>query len=174
MNYIDFIILIAVVVGIVQGAFKGFVHEIASLAAFVFGIWGAVLFSGAMETYLCHRWGLNNPHIQSIAFFITFLIIVVAVQLLGILIDTVVKASSMGVVNRVLGAVFGLIRALVVMGVIVLFVERIHQKFTIVPKDDIQNSTFYQPLVKGALVVMPFLSDFYNQVVQKDDGTEEN
>jgi membrane protein required for colicin V production len=173
MNYVDVIILVSVLIGAVHGAFKGFVHEVASLAAFVLGIWGAVLFSDAMETYLCHRWGLNNPYIDSIAFMFTFFIIVVAVHLLGKLIDTMVKAASLDALNRALGGLFGAIRSLLLMGVVLLFIERIHEKFTIVPKQHVQESRFYQPLVKGSLYVMPFLSDFYHKVVQKEDATEE-
>lgn len=173
MNYIDVIILVLVMIGAVHGAFNGFIHELASLAAFIFGIWGAVLFSDAMETYLCHRWGLNNPYIDSIAFMVTFFIIVVAVHLLGKLIDTMVKAASLGMLNRALGGLFGLIRSLLVVGVVLLFIERIHEKFTIVPKQHVQESRFYQPLVKGSMYVMPFLSNFYHKVVEKDESPEE-
>lgn len=160
-------------IGVVHGAFKGFIHEVASLAAFVLGIWGAVLFSDAMETYLCHRWGLNNPYIDSIAFMATFFIIVVAVHLLGKLVDTIVKAASLDTLNRTLGGVLGLIRSLVFIGVVLLFIDRIHEKLSIVPKQHIQESSFYQPLIKGSLFIMPFLSNFYHKVVEKDNSSDE-
>ena len=173
MNYIDFIILLSVLIGAVHGAFKGFIHEVASLAAFILGIWGAVLFSDAMETYLCHRWGLNNPYIDSIAFIFTFILIVIVVHLLGKLIDTMVKAAALDTLNRLLGAVFGVLRSLVILSVVFLFFQRIQDRYPIVPVHKIEESRFYKPVVNGSMYVMPFLSNFYHKVVEKDKSTEE-
>lgn len=173
MNYIDFIVLLSVLIGAVHGAFKGFIHEVASLAAFILGIWGAVLFSDAMETYLCHRWGLNNPYIDSIAFIFTFILIVIVVHLLGKLIDTMVKAAALDTLNRLLGAVFGVLRSLVILSVVFLFFQRIQDRYPIVPVQKIEESRFYKPVVNGSMYVMPFLSKFYQKVVEKDESTEE-
>ena len=41
MNTIDFVILIPILIGFVFGLFKGFIKELASLAAIFLGIYGA-------------------------------------------------------------------------------------------------------------------------------------
>ena len=45
MNWIDLIIVIILIIAIVRGFTDGFVRELASLAALIFGIWGAIKFS---------------------------------------------------------------------------------------------------------------------------------
>jgi membrane protein required for colicin V production len=46
MNYIDIIIGIVLIVSAISGFRKGLIVEVASLAALILGIWGAIHFSG--------------------------------------------------------------------------------------------------------------------------------
>ena len=45
MNYLDIIIAILLIIAIVSGYRKGFIHQLASLAALILGIFLAVKFS---------------------------------------------------------------------------------------------------------------------------------
>ena len=46
MNWIDLIIVVILILSLVMGFINGFVKEVASLAALILGIWGAIKFSG--------------------------------------------------------------------------------------------------------------------------------
>ena len=172
MNYIDFIIIISVIIGTIHGAFKGLVYELASLIALIFGVWGAVKFSGAMEIYLLHRWGLNHSHIQTISFMVTFFLIVFVVHLIGQLLHSIITASSLGSINQLLGAFFGFLRAVFILGVIIILVERMHESSSIVPRHDIEQSKLYQPLASASLIAVPFLKDLYDDMITPTQNHE--
>jgi membrane protein required for colicin V production len=46
MNWIDLVIIIILGIALVNGFINGLVREVASLAALILGIWGAIRFSG--------------------------------------------------------------------------------------------------------------------------------
>ena len=77
MNYIDIIILIVLGLSIVTGFINGLVKEVASLAALIFGIWGAIKFSGFTSAKLYEYFDMSGQYIGVISFIVTFLIIVV-------------------------------------------------------------------------------------------------
>ncbi len=57
MNYIDIILGLLLLVAAVRGFMKGFIYEVASLAALILGVWGGIHFSRsrlASSGYLFH------------------------------------------------------------------------------------------------------------------------
>lgn len=173
MNYIDLIILILLVVAAVKGATKGFVYEIASLAALIVGVWGAVKFSGATETYLVNRLNFTNQHIDTIAFVITLLIIIVLVHFLGKAIEKIIETISLGVINHVLGLVFSVAKTAFILGVVILLLEKIDDKISFIPKDKVQESVFYTPLQNITVSAFPFMIELYENIKEKTDKTNE-
>ena len=79
MNYIDIIILIILGFSLFRGFKNGLVIEIASLAALVFGIWGAIKFSSFTANKLYEYFDMTGQYIGIISFIITFIIIVIVI-----------------------------------------------------------------------------------------------
>ncbi|MDA3929692.1 MAG: CvpA family protein [Prolixibacteraceae bacterium] len=174
MNYIDYIIIIVLVIAAVKGATKGFVYEVASLVALIGGVWGAIKFSGATETYLTQRLDFTSQHIDVIAFIITFLIIIVLVHLVGKAVEKALKSVALGPANRILGLVFSVFKTAFILGIIVVLIDKIDESLPIVPEDHIQESKFYDPLRVMAVNTFPFIQGFYDDIKDKTDEIKDS
>ncbi len=118
MNWIDATIVIILILSLVMGFINGLVKEVASLAALILGIWGAIKFSSFTAAKLYDYFDMTGQYVGLIAFIITFGLIVVVIHFVGIIADKIVNAVSLGFVNRLLGIVFSLIKSVLIMSVI--------------------------------------------------------
>ena len=73
MNYIDLVLGIILIIAAIQGFRKGFIVELASLAALVLGIWGAIKFSDWTAAFITRNTGFHSEHMSTIAFVLTFI-----------------------------------------------------------------------------------------------------
>jgi len=172
MNYIDFIIVILLLISAINGAFKGFIYEVASLIALIGGVWGAIKFSHATETYLVERMDFTSNHINVIAFVITFLIIIVLVHFLAKVIEKALESVSLGAANRILGFVFATFKTLFILGIFAIMIEKIDESLPFIPEKDVQESKFYQPLRIMAINTFPFVQDLFKDL-KKDAKTDQ-
>lgn len=172
MNYIDYIIIILLVISAVKGASKGFIYELASLIALVAGVWGAIKFSGATETFLVERLNFTSQHIDVIAFIITFVLIIVLVHFIGKAVEKAVESISLGAINRILGLVFSVLKTAFILGIIVVLIEKLDEALPFVPEEDIAESRFYDPLRGVAINTFPFIQEFYKDI--KGDDNEKD
>ncbi len=60
MNYIDIILLILLAWGLISGLKNGLVHEVASLAALILGVVGAIHFSDFTSDLLIEHFELSG------------------------------------------------------------------------------------------------------------------
>ncbi len=121
ISWFDIIILIPVGFALYKGFSKGFIIEVASIIALLFGIYGAIGFSDFTANLLKSKVEINQSAIPYLAYTLTFIAIVVLVFLLAKLLEGVVKIAALGTINKLLGALFGLLKiSLIVSGLIFL------------------------------------------------------
>ena len=138
-----------------MGFINGFVKEVASLAALILGIWGAIKFSSFTAAKLYDYFDMSGQYVGLIAFIITFAIIVVVIHFIGIVADKIVTAVSLGFVNRLLGIAFGLLKSVLIMSVFFVVLNVINDKRPFLPKDKIEGSIFFNPISDIAPVIIP-------------------
>ena len=155
MNYFDIIVGILLILALVKGFKNGLVIEVASLAALVLGVVGAVKFSYVTEQYLSGH--LNSENIGVIAFFITFIVIVIGVHLLARLIDRLMAAVALSPINRILGALFSLLKYAFVISILLAVFKSIDKNFNLVPESQKRSSMLYEPISKLAPRIFPYL-----------------
>lgn len=155
MNYFDIIIGIVLILALVKGFKNGLVIELASLAALVFGLLGAVYFSDVTESYLIQYF--DSSHIGIIAFIITFILIVIGVHLVARLIDKLIKAVALGPVNRLLGVLFSLLKYAFIISVVLAIVSGLERNFKFIPEEQKANSYLYEPIASIAPAIFPYL-----------------
>src|SRR5664279_3670383 len=107
MNWLDAVIIVVLILSLVNGFINGLVKEVASLAALILGIWGAIKFSTFTAGKLYDYFDITGRYVGIIAFIITFALIVVIIHFVGILADKIINYASLGFMNRILGIVFG-------------------------------------------------------------------
>jgi membrane protein required for colicin V production len=159
MNWIDAAIVIILILSMVMGFINGFVKEVASLAALILGIWGAIKFSAFTAGKLYDYFDMTGQYVGLIAFIVTFGIIVVIIHFVGILADKIIDAVALGFVNRLLGIAFGLIKSVLIMSVFFVVLNVIDAKRPFLPKDKIEESRFYNPISDIAPAIFPIIGE---------------
>jgi membrane protein required for colicin V production len=159
MNYIDIIIIIILSFAMIMGFINGFVKEVASLAALIIGIWGAIKFASFTGAKLYDYFDMTGRYVGLISFIITFLIIVIIIHFIGILIDKLLKAVSLGFINKLLGIVFGLLKSVLIMSIVFVVLNVIDERKPFLPKDTIEGSIFYNPIADIAPAIFPIIGE---------------
>jgi membrane protein required for colicin V production len=171
MNYFDAIFAITFIWSIYRGLTKGFVIMVATLAALLLGIWGAVHFSSITSELLYRHLNLQTQYLSLISFALTFVLIVIAVHLLARAIDKLLKAVALGWVNRLAGMLFGILKTAFIISIILVLINNIDKRVPFIPEEHKQGSLLYEPLSKLAPAIFPFLN--FNQIREKIEDIDE-
>lgn len=163
MNYFDIITGILLILAIIKGFKNGLIIELASLAALVLGLFGAIKFSSITETFLIEH--INSSHIGIIAFIVTFIAIVIGVHLIAKMVDKLISAIALGVINRILGALFSLLKYAFIISVILAILGSFEKTYSLIPEEQKDKSHLYEPLRSIAPFVFPYLQ--FNGVKEK-------
>jgi len=159
MNWIDVIIIILLVFGLARGFISGFIKELASLLALILGIWGAIKFSAFTAERLYDYFDMTGQYVGIISFLITFIIIVIVIHFIGLLVDKFVEKISLGVLNSLLGLVFGVFKTALILSVIFTVLNAIDAKHHFLPKKQIEDSRLYSPIADIAPAIFPLIGE---------------
>jgi membrane protein required for colicin V production len=143
-NWLDWIFAAVVAISVVAAFMKGFVRELVSLAALIVGL--VVAAAGYPRAAL---WFEDLTKSHEVASGLGFLVLFLGTLLLGSLVSLVlrklVKGSGIQWFDRVLGAVFGLIRGVLVDCILLLVLVA----FAIKP-ETVRQSTLAPYVTAGA------------------------
>jgi membrane protein required for colicin V production len=119
MPIIDIIIAVALIISVIVGIIRGFVKEAISIAALLVAIWAA-LFFGPDVGEISDSW-LSSKELQT--WFGRILVFVVILSLGGLIgwgISKLVRLSVLSGLDRLVGAVFGVGRGVLLVALFVL------------------------------------------------------
>ncbi len=136
MNWLDIIILIPLCWFGFTGFKNGLIRELASILALVLGVWVTVKFSDLVAS-----WIGDSQMIRIIAFFLTFLAVLVLVHFAGKLVERIVKLVIPSFFNHLFGLIFGIGKVAIIYSVLFFFVRTIDPKEVIL-KPDIKEKSF--------------------------------
>ena len=141
----DIVILAVMGVSLAFGLFRGLVRELLSLVSWILAFWIAYRFSSSVAQIIDKA--LQNPTLsQAVSAILVFVLVLVALMLLASLISKIFKATGLAGMDRILGGLFGLGRA-----VVILFVAVIVGQHTVVIDQDWYNASMMIPLFDQAL-----------------------
>jgi membrane protein required for colicin V production len=119
MTWIDYAVMAIIGVSILLSIMHGFVRELLSLAGWVVAFLVAQYFAATVAAMLPAA--IPNDSLRLLAAFLAvFLSVLLAATLLAIALSSLIKRAGLGATDRLLGAVFGLIRGVAVVTVVVL------------------------------------------------------
>lgn len=119
MNWIDYAVLSIVGISILLSVMHGFVRELLSLAGWVVAFLVAQFYAADVAPMLPAA--IANDSLRMLAaFLIVFLSVLLAVTLLAVALSSLIKRAGLGATDRLLGAVFGFVRGIAVVTVVVL------------------------------------------------------
>ena len=168
MNIVDVILIIILVAAAIRGFVKGFFVEFASVAAIVLGILCAMMFSGYLKIWLTGVVSWQPGTIKAVAFFIIFISVLIVVHLIANALEQFVRAIALGILSRLGGAVFGVIKTAFILSFLMYVVARIEAyEVTIIPKEPKAKSKYYAPIEKLAPNIFPFLREEKEEIQKK-------
>jgi len=120
MNYYDVGAAIILLWSAWKGFSSGFVVSVLSLLGLLAGIYLALYFSGFARDFLADNFDMDGMYLKTAAFALTFLGVVVGVHLVAKLLEKLLNAAALGPVNKLAGAVFGVLKGALVISVILM------------------------------------------------------
>jgi len=169
MNTFDIIITALLLFGFIRGLFKGLFIEVASLVGLIAGIYGSIHFSHFIKDFLITQVSWEEKYITIISFAITFIIIVLVITLIGKLFTKIADFASLGILNKLLGGIFGALKIGLLLSVILLIFSKLNNKIPFISNEQQENAVLYNPLKNLAPAIFP---EFVK--VEEDDGKENN
>lgn len=167
MNYFDCILVFPVLYGLYKGFSKGLILELASLLGLLLGVYGSVRFSSFIFEYLINVLEIDAYYLQLASYALTFIVIVLLVTLIGKVLTMLVKMVALGFVNRLFGAFFGGLKALLVLCVLLLFFDKLNNRFSIISSEMTESSIMYKPLLSCSMDLYPsVIEEYENQKKQ--------
>lgn len=155
MNTVDVILAVILLYGLIRGFFRGFFAELASLIAFIAGIYVAVYFSHILSDFLTERVTWNINFVNLIAFAITFILVVFVISLAGKLLTQVANLAMLGILNKLIGAVFGFLKVAFITSVVIMFFNATGEEINIVEDETLEDSVLYGPVRVLAPTILP-------------------
>jgi membrane protein required for colicin V production len=154
---IDIIFLVLIGISFLRCAVRGFISELLSMAALILGLLFAIFFfkNGA---HLIREWFMPNVKVvpEIIAFVALFIVIYIMVKVIEITLKNIIEGIRLGGLDRLLGALFGIIEGIVVV-CLILFLLSIQPFFNSEPI--LEKSIF-------ATFLLPFIFGEKKEVVE--------
>lgn len=148
MNILDLIIATILILGAIRGFRKGFFHEIATLVALIAGIFIASLAARIAGTIIEGLTNWNIHMVMVLVFIVAFLIVAGLIRLLGMLITRLLKTLMLGLINRIAGLAFGILKWSLILAVIFSLITFFDQGHNILSEDLLSGSILYTQLEK--------------------------
>lgn len=119
MTLFDFVVVLIFALSVLLSVIRGLVREVLALTAWVAAFVSANVMAADVAPWMPDV--LAQEELRYLAGFVSvFLVVLVAMSLLAMLASRLVKTAGLAVEDRMLGALFGFARALVVVMVLVL------------------------------------------------------
>ena len=168
MNVFDIVIAALLIFGFVRGVIKGLFVEVASLAALIGGVYGAIHFSYFIGDFLKEAFSWSQEYISLAAFAGTFIIIIVTISLLGKMLTKLADFAALGIINKILGGVFGAIKIGLILSVVFIFFGKMNDTIPFVKKETLDESILYAPVKKIAPTIFPSIIKNEDELVIPD------
>jgi len=143
LNYIDYIVLVILVLFLIQGYRKGIIIGLATIVALILGIYAAVHFSNYLDATLVEHLHPSRKWLPILSFSITFILVVIAVMLVAKLTEKLVDVVGMGFFNRIGGAALGLVKGVILVSILFFIFNSVDTKGKWLTEKDKQGSYCY-------------------------------
>ena len=165
MNIVDIILLICFVPAVVQGFRKGFISQVIAIVSIIAGAWISFRFTSEASVWLAQYIQGSEQMLKVVSFALIFIAVIVVLSLLGKLLEGAVKLVMLGWLNRLLGVVFSLLKAGLIVGLAIMLFCSLNNTFGIVNEEVLNESVLFPPLKNMAYTIFPYLKEllFWNK-----------
>jgi membrane protein required for colicin V production len=152
MPYFDMIVFAVIALSTIFAYVRGVVRELVAIASWIAGLVVALHYSDPAAALFS---GFDIPPAarHALAFVLILLVVLIVGALVAGLLKSVVHGVGLGFIDRILGAVFGVLR-----GALLVVIFALIAGLTGLPRHDWwQNSTVGPVLAESALALRPYM-----------------
>ena len=176
MNYLDIIIAIVLFLFGFKGYRKGLIIEVVTLLAFGVGIYGAMHFSDFTAAHLQEVMEINPKYLNTIAFVLTFILLVIVVNLIGRAVTNIIKAMNLSFFNKLCGFVFGVDKGVLLCSILLLVLNNF--QLIGILKPEVREQSKLYPYIEETVPYVyrgfDLVRDYAKEVLpEKEDGKSE-
>ena len=150
MTWLDILILLPLLIGLIRGLMKGLIVEVTSIVAIILGFWGAKWWSAAFASWLMQQFEWSETACIVVAYALLFAGIALALNLVARLLSKLFQKIQLGWLNRLLGGIFGTIKWGIVIVVLVLCLHNMDKQFQFIQPELKEKSVVYTTLTPYA------------------------
>ncbi|MBP9713639.1 MAG: CvpA family protein [Sterolibacterium sp.] len=169
LNWLDLLILTVVLLSTALGLWRGLASEILALLAWLAAFLAARAWGGTAAELIGSTHSLHDPGLRYLAGFVAvFCLTLLAFALARWLASNLLRAIGLGLVDRLLGALFGCGRALLIVWIGVLLAG-----LTALPRQDIwRDASLIPPLETAVIASKPWLPPMLAQKLHYRSNTK--
>ena len=175
MNYLDIIIAIILFLFGWKGLRKGLIIEVVTLLAFGVGIYGAMHFSDFTAAHLQGFMEIKPQYLNTVAFVLTFIILVVLVNLIGRLVSKWVKSMNLGFFDKLGGFLFGILKGVLLCSVLLMVLNNFQLLGVVKPK--VKEESKLYPYIEQTVPYVyrgfDLVKDYAKEVMPDEEAEEE-
>ena len=162
-NWIDLVLGVPLLYGIVAGLFKGIVQSLGSLIGLVIGIIIAYAYAEPFSMQLCEWFVLTPSQSYTISFILLFALVVLVCALIVRIIDKFLSIVTLGWLNKLLGGCFGLLKYALLLSVLIYLVDMVDQRFKWINPETKSQSLLYKPVKAVVPTLMPYVHSYFDK-----------
>ncbi len=119
MNPLDVVIIIVIGYGLIRGIFRGMIKEASSIVGVLAGFYAAYTYYPMVSEFV-EKWITSGPFLNVVSFMLVFCGVFLVVSMVGVVIKYLMKASSLGWLDRILGASLGFVKGILIISVLLV------------------------------------------------------
>jgi membrane protein required for colicin V production len=156
MNYLDIIFAFLIIVSAVDGFRKGLIHQLASLASLILGVYIAVKFSTLSAPFMQQFFSFSENTALIVSFVVLFIAVAIGVYFIGRSIEGFFEDIELGPINKLTGLVFGIAKTIIILS-IVIFLLRLVPFTRNWPSDTSRQKSFlFEKVESVAPAIYPY------------------
>jgi membrane protein required for colicin V production len=122
-------------------------------------VWASARFSAVVSTWAAQYISVSDQALKIISFALILVAVFIILGLIGKLLEGVFQLVMLGWLNRLLGVVFALLKAFVIIGILILVFNSLNDTFNIVKPSVMSDSVLYPYISKAANEIFPYIKD---------------
>ena len=160
---IDIVLALPLLWGAVRGFRRGLILEVTGLVALFLGAYAALFGSDVAAEWLDANYAIGKAYIGLVSFAVTFIVVAVAVHLLGRVLEKIVDITALKPVDRLGGMVFSTGRAWLFWSILLLVLQgSIGTEW--LPADWLSGSVLWEWLDATARTLLPLIDPWIPEI----------
>ncbi|MBN2787896.1 MAG: CvpA family protein [Paludibacteraceae bacterium] len=161
MGFLDIIILIVLLYGLVKGIIRGFILQFFSLIGVFIGIYAAKIYALKFTLLISQWFSISTTYAKPITYLLIFCAVILCLHLLAKLLDKSIKVSLVNWVNKLLGALLGILKYALILSILLTVFQALDKNSRMIKQSTKNKSVLYSPILNIVPRLMPTIDTHF-------------